>query len=171
MHAIAFGAKRVFHGFVRIARRPLQSWPGLTAARFDLLSALLEGEYGRPFCVSLLQSELRQKLGVCASVVSRMLRALLERGWVERHRAPEDRRTWRVSLTRSGEQVIRAARRLLLRAVQRIVHDAIGVPGRAGPDHRFNALYTCTGYLDAIRDHFADRATLDYPWWPKPFDH
>ena len=168
MHAIAFGAKRVFHGFLRVTRRPLQSWPGLTAARFDLLSALLDGEYQRPVCVSLRQSELRQKLGVCASVVSRMLRALLERGWVERHPDSQDRRTWRLSLTRSGEQVIRAARRLLLRAVERIVHDALCRPD---PQRGFYHLYLCTQYLDDIRSDFADRATLDYPWWPKPFDH
>jgi DNA-binding MarR family transcriptional regulator len=171
MHAIAFGAKRVFHSFLRVTRRPLLSWPGLTGARFDLLSAFLEGEYTRPACVELRQSELRRRLGVCASVVSRMLRALQERGWVARRRDPEDRRSWRLSLTPAGEQVIRAARRLLLRAVERIVHDAIGLPWRRGRDHRFNALATCTRYLNAIRYHFADRATLEYPWWPKPFDH
>ena len=168
MHAIAFGAKRVFHGFLRVTRRPLQLWPGLTGARFDLLSALLSGEYKRPVCVSSRQSELRQKLGVCASVVSRMLRALLERGWVERCRDAQDRRTWRVSLTPVGEQVIRAARRLLLRAVERIVHDAIR---RSNPKLRFHHLYICTQYLDDIRYHLADRATLDYPWWPLPYDH
>ncbi|HXX66562.1 MAG TPA: hypothetical protein VEK07_05250 [Polyangiaceae bacterium] len=26
-------------------------------------------------------------------------------------------------------------------------------------------------YLDAIRYSFADRATLEYLWWPSPFDH
>jgi DNA-binding MarR family transcriptional regulator len=171
MHAIAFGAKRVFHCLVRVARRPLLSWPGLTAARFDLLSALLEGEFRRPTCIVLRQSELRRKLGVCASVVSRMLRALLERGWVERRRDSQDRRTWRVSLTTSGEQVIRAARRLLLRAMERIVDQALSGTPRACPDDRFYALYEGTEFLDLIREHLADPATLDYPWWPQPVDH
>jgi DNA-binding MarR family transcriptional regulator len=170
MHAIAFGAKRVFHSFLRVTRRPLLSWPGLTGARFDLLSAFLKGECRRPACVELRQSELRQKLGVCASVVSRMLRALHERGWIARRR-DADRRSWRLSLTPAGEQVIRAARRLLLRPVERIVRDAFGLPWGSGRDHLFDALMTCTQYLDAMRHHLADRATLEYPWWPTPFDH
>lgn len=171
MHAIAFGAKRVFHSFLRVTRKPLLLWPGLTGARFDLLSSFLEGEYRRPRCVELRQSEVRRALGVCASVVSRMVRALRERGWVARRRDPEDRRSWRLSLTPEGEQVIRAARRLLLRAVERLVTDAICTRWYRGPDHRFTALITCTQYLGAIRYRFADQATLEYLWWHTPFDH
>ena len=100
-----------------------------------------------------------------------MLRALLERGWVERRRDGQDRRTWRVSLTAAGEQVIRGARRLLLRAVQRMVIGAMGLSLCRSPDKRFLALVTFTDYLDALRHDFADRATLEYPWWPTPFDH
>jgi DNA-binding MarR family transcriptional regulator len=172
MHAIAFGAKRVFHSFLRVTRRPLLSWPGLTGARFDLLSAFLEGEYRRPDCIELRQSELRRRLGVCASVVSRMLRALVERGWIARCRDADDRRAWRLWLTPAGEQVIRAARRLLLRAVERIVNDALVLPWwRRGRHHLFCELMNYNHYLDAIRYRFADCATLEYPWWPTPFDH
>jgi len=171
MHAIAFGAKRVFQSFLRVTRKPLREWPGLTGARFDLLSAFLEGEFARPSSVERRQSDVRRTLGVCPSVVSRMVRALLERGWVARRREPGDRRAWRLSLTEAGEQVIRAARRLMLRAAERIVLDAICWRHRRDKDRRFDALARCTGYLDAIRYHFADRATLEYPWWPTPLDH
>ena len=171
MHAIAFGAKRVFHSFLRVTRRPLRLWPGLTAARFDLLSAFLEGEYRRPSRIELRQSDLRRMLGVCASVVSRMLRALYELGWVARRRDSEDRRTWTLALTPSGETVIRSARRLLLRAVERIVNDALEPPRRRGQGHLFADLFAFTGYLDGIRYDFADRATLEYLWWPTLFDH
>ncbi|HXX70637.1 MAG TPA: MarR family winged helix-turn-helix transcriptional regulator [Polyangiaceae bacterium] len=171
MHAIAFGAKRVFHSFLRVTRKPLLSWPGLTAARFDLLSAFLEAEYSRPSRIELRQSELRRKLGVCASVVSRMVRALRELGWLARHRDPEDRRTWNLLLTPSGEQIIRRARRLLLRAMERIVNDAICLPWLRSRAHCFDALLTFTGYIDRIRYGFADRATLEYLWWPTPLDH
>ncbi|HXX66030.1 MAG TPA: helix-turn-helix domain-containing protein [Polyangiaceae bacterium] len=105
-----------------MTRKALLAWPGLTGARFDLLSALLHTEYRRPSCIELRRSELRRKLGVSAAVVSRMVRALLERGWVARRR-DKDRRTWTLC------------------------------------------------YLDAIRYSFADRATLEYLWWPSPFDH
>ena len=170
MHAVAFGAKRAFHSFLRVTRRPLRAWPGLTGARFDMLSAFLHGECRRPDCVEVRQSELRRTLGVCASVVSRMVRSLERRGWVSRRRDPTDTRTWRLSLTEDGEQVIRAARRLLLRAMQRLVNDAICVPERPDRDYRFDALCRFTGFLDAIRFSFDDRATLQYWWWPWPFD-
>ncbi|HXX70192.1 MAG TPA: MarR family transcriptional regulator [Polyangiaceae bacterium] len=146
------------------------AWPGLTGARFDLLSAFLQAEYSRPSCIELRQSELRRRLGVSASVVSRMVRALLDRGWIARRR-DKDRRTWTLWLTPSGEAVIRAARRLLLRAMERIVNDTIRLPWLRCRAHLFNALLTFTNYLDGIRYSFADRATLEYLWWPSPFDH
>ena len=173
MHAIAFGAKRVFHSFLRVTRRPFLSWPGLTAARFDLMSAFFDEECEeseRPSCVELRQSELRRALGVCASVVSRMVRALRERGWVARRREPADRRGWTLTLTPSGEEVIRGARRLMLRAVKRIVDDAFCLFWRRGRRHAFSAVNSCMAALDTLRLHFADRATLEYPWWPN-VDH
>ena len=42
MNAIAFGTKRAFHGFLRVTRKPFASL-GLTAARFDMMSALWGG--------------------------------------------------------------------------------------------------------------------------------
>ncbi|HXX67004.1 MAG TPA: hypothetical protein VEK07_07480, partial [Polyangiaceae bacterium] len=80
-------------------------------------------------------------------------------------------RTWTLWLTPSGEAVIRAARRRLLRAMERIVNDTIRLPWIRRRAHLFNALLTFTDYLDAIRYSFADRATLEYLWWPSPFDH
>ena len=167
MHAIAFGAKRVFHSFVRVTRRPLRLLqPGLTAARFDLLSVFLEEEDARPSCLELRQSELRRALGVCASVVSRMVRALRELGWIARHRDPDDRRAWTLTLTPSGQEVIRGARRLMLRAVQRIVNDAFCTPWSRSRNRVFSAVDSCIGYLDTLRQRFADPATLEYRWWP-----
>jgi len=170
MHAIAFGCKRTFHSFVRVTRRPLLAWPGLTAARFDMLSAFLTSEYTRPESIALRQSELRRKLGVCASVVSRMVRVLVQLGWLSRERDPRDTRTWRLALTAAGEGVIRSARRFLLRPVARLVDAALGLCRRCR-ERRFEDLLIFTSSLDAIRRAFADRATLDYPWWHNPIDH
>ena len=170
MHTVAFEAKRVWHSFLRVARRPLLQWPGLTGARFDMMSALLAGEFERPRCVDVRQYELRRKLGVGASVVSRMVRALEKRGWVSRERDPGDRRTWLVSLTVEGERVIRAARRLLLRAMERLVAGAMEWLAQ-GTRLLFHAMVTILGYLYVIRLEFGDRATLDYPWWHTPLDH
>ena len=170
MHAIAFGAKRAFHSFVRVARKPLRSWPGLTAARFDLMSAFYPDiDTARPEFVELRQNELRQTLGVCASVVSRMVSALLERGWIARRRAPEDRRAWHLSLTPTGKHVIRSARRLLRRAMDRLVIDALCPVGRR-PLQRFSSLFNFTFSLSMITCFFDDSATLEYLWWYKPLD-
>ncbi len=164
MNVVAFESKRVFHSFVRVTRRALASL-GLTAARFDMMSALLAGIHCRPFRIEVRQSELRQKLGVSAPVVSRMVRALEALGWVRRERDSSDLRQWLVELTEAGEARIRAARRLLLRPVERIVYESI-CPWRLrrNPDARFEHMMGVLGYLGGLSHDMGDRATLYYAW-------
>ncbi len=170
MNTIAFGAKRTFHSFLRLARKPLRAWPGLTPARFDMLSAFLKGEKERPSCIEISQLELRRKLGVCASVVSRMVRALVELGGLKRERA-RDQRTWQLSLSAKGDEVIRAARRLLLRAVERIVYVALCQGWARSWYERTLEVLTLWHALNRIRYDFGDRATLDYHWRGALYDH
>jgi hypothetical protein len=66
MHAIFFGLKRAHHGTLCITRSVLAAM-GLTAARFDLLYAVMTSREG------LAQSALRKLLGVSRATVSRML--------------------------------------------------------------------------------------------------
>ncbi len=162
MNAIAFGTKRAFHGFLRVTRKPLGSM-GLTAARFDMLSALLvTGESAR--YIRIRQSELRKELGVTPPVVTRMLQSLEKRGWVERSREVWcDRRQRIVRLTDSGKRVILEARRLLLRPVQRLVYAAICF-GRRDWSTRLLSMDTLEGYLTALRREFGDTASLYYRW-------
>jgi hypothetical protein len=63
MHAIFFATKRAFHGVLRVTRKPLESF-GLTAARFDLMFALLQSDLEVRYPVR--QSEMRRRLGVSA---------------------------------------------------------------------------------------------------------
>ncbi|HEY8038877.1 MAG TPA: MarR family transcriptional regulator [Polyangiaceae bacterium] len=165
MNAIAFGSKRVFHGFLRITRKALQSI-GLTAARFDMMCALLGDPRQRHDVVkfSVRQSVLRRSLGVSASVVSRMVRALEALGWVLRRRAYGDGRQYDVSLTESGDQRIRLARRLLLRGVQRIVYQCICMGSHRDANQRFVHMEWLESYLGVLRRDFGDTATLYYPW-------
>lgn len=160
MNSVAFGTKRAFHGFLRVTRKALVS-VGLTAARFDLMQPLLARECDRAF--TLRQSELRRILGVTAGVVSRMLRALEALGLVERTKG-YDRRQREVTLTARGMECMRRARRLLLRGVQRIVLDAICFGGRRDPWKQFAHMDTLESYLNVLRRHFGDTATLYYPW-------
>jgi DNA-binding MarR family transcriptional regulator len=162
LNAIFFASKRAFHGVLRVTRRPLGSF-GLTAARFDLMFALLrrEGERGGG---STRQSDLRRTLGVTASVVSRMLQSLEALGWVQRSRPVDDRRQREVTLTESGRGRIRTAYKTLVRATQRVVHEAICFGAHRNPNARFRHMMTLEGYLDAVRDYCGDIASLYYAW-------
>jgi DNA-binding MarR family transcriptional regulator len=165
MNAIAFGTKRAFHGFLRVTRRALGSI-GLTAARFDMMCALLRVDgYERHRHHEVRQSDLRRKLGVTAPVVSRMLRALEGLGLVTRSRiAHLDRRQRWVMLTTRGEALIHKARRWLLRGVQRFVCEAICFGKHRDPIQRLIHMDQLEGYLRALRSDCGDTATLYYPW-------
>jgi DNA-binding MarR family transcriptional regulator len=162
MNAIFFASKRAFHGVLRVTRRPLGSL-GLTAARFDLMFVLLRRDtagIGR----STRQSDLRRTLGVTASVVSRMLRSLEALGWVQRTRPFYDRRQREVILTDLGRGRIRTAYKTLFRAAQHLVDRAICFGEHRNGNARFWHMTTLEGYLDAIRRHYGDIASLYYPW-------
>jgi DNA-binding MarR family transcriptional regulator len=168
MNAIFFSCKRVFHGALRIGRQPLQSVAsGLTAARFDMMFALA----GQPRTANqfrrdrMLQSELRKTLGVCAPVVSRMLRSLEALGWVKRRREEYgDRRQRVVELTETGLACMRGAYKLLVRTAQRIVYRAICWGKHGDPNARFFRLCELESYLKSLREYCRDRARLDYCW-------
>ena len=91
MNPVMFGSKRAYYAILRLTRQPLKEM-GLTAARFDLMYAVyIRGEWPP------LQSGLRRTLGVCPSVVSRMLKSLEALGYITKERPIEDARQWRVA--------------------------------------------------------------------------
>jgi len=164
MNAITFGAKRAFHGFLRMTKRPLLGM-GLTAARFDMLSVLVKA--GRPDgrLSGVRQSDIRRILGVTAPVVTRMLRALEALGLVQRWRELLwDRRQIRVALTEAGERCILWARRVMLRAMRRVVYEAICFGQARNRDKRLQHMAMLESYLGALRERFGDTARLYYAW-------
>jgi DNA-binding MarR family transcriptional regulator len=163
MNAIAFATKRSFHAFLRLTRRPLASM-GLTAARFDMMSAVFTATPEPVRLHGMRQRDLRRTLGVTAGVVSRMVRSLEALGWLSRQRCPDDRRQIWVRLTESGERCIRDARRALVRAVLRLVFEAICFGRHRSSEARFQAMAHLEGYLGILRTNFGDTATLDYSW-------
>jgi len=78
-------------------RQRLRTNFGITLPQFDLLAAL--DRAGRPMTMSELSEYLLVSNGNVTGVVQR----LAAEGWVELHRAPPDRRTQRVLLTKDGE--------------------------------------------------------------------
>ena len=114
MHAILFGLKRAYWGSLAKSRRPLREHrPRLTAARFDLLNAVRSHPLK-----SIWQSKLQRVLGVCRPVVTRMIKSLVELGWLTRERCAIDRRTYDVRLTDEGATVIDSAHHRFVRSVR-----------------------------------------------------
>ncbi|MGD0528315.1 MAG: MarR family transcriptional regulator [Polyangiaceae bacterium] len=163
MNAVAFGMKRAFHGFLRVTRKPLAS-VGLTPARFDMLYVVFSHARGQGIRHSIAQRDLRRALGVCGSVVSRMLRQLEEHRLVIRRRCDVDGRQVRVWLTWLGWQRIKATQRWLLRAVQRLVLEAICFGKHRDAEKRFWNMAAVESYLHVLRCDFGDHATHYYAW-------
>jgi DNA-binding MarR family transcriptional regulator len=162
MHAVVFGLKRAFHSTLRLTRKTLGKI-GLTAARFDLLFAL--HSRGKP---GALQSELRRTLGVCASVVSRMLKALELLGYVKRERDRADARQRLVTLTNRGRgRIQRGIRQFISWGYVQLALESVLAP-KAPPDsgEAFAAVQTAEGLLDSLRAGFGDSADLFYRWHP-----
>ena len=166
MNAITFATKRAFHAFLRITRKPLLGCsPGLTAARFDLMYVLWKGEGSKFFWNGTVsQRDLRRALGVSPPVVSRMLRALEQLGWVTRSRGQADRRQRKVTLTEAGLACIRGAYQTLRRAVDKLVDVAICFGRHRDRDRRFVHMATLESYLLTLGKGWGDTAQLYFGW-------
>ena len=161
-----FSTKRAFHAVLRITRKPLKSF-GLTAARYDLMHVLFEYGGRDPRACSIYQSALRRRLGVCKSVVSRMLRALEKLGLVKRRRGAVDTRQRWVELTESGLKSFRDAKQCLMRASRRLLCLAICFGEHRDLDKCFQHMSMLEAYLHGMRAHYGDPAPLYlYTWHP-----
>ena len=160
MHSILFGLKRAFHSTLRLTRKTLGKM-GLTAARFDLLYALhSRGKRGA------LQSQLRRTLGVCASVVSRMLKSLELLGYVKRERALGDTRQRWVTLTNKGRgRIQRGIRQFISWGYVHLALESVLVPDAwSDPGQALAALENAEALLQLFREGFGDSADLHYRW-------
>ena len=120
MHAISFGLKRAHLSAVGFGKHMLAKVERMTPARFDLMyvlrrRALIEGNSRDPLAPSRSQSGLWKRLGLHRTTVSRMVRQLVEMGWVYRVRSDFDRRTFDVGLTPLGLRTIWKAMRRVFR--------------------------------------------------------
>jgi DNA-binding MarR family transcriptional regulator len=165
MHIVFFGLKRAHHGVLRITRRELAEL-GLTAARFDLLYAVLER-------LEPPQVDLCRALGVSAPTVSRMVTSLEKLGLVARKTATEDRRLRFVVLTDAG-------RRCILEAIERFIDWGTAQlaidSALCGQGWSDATLCTRAGQklektLEKIRRAYGDGANLYRPWEPDRDDN
>jgi DNA-binding MarR family transcriptional regulator len=112
------------------------------------------------------QTEIRRKLGVCKSVVSRMLKSLEKLGLVARYRTVADMRVRWVQLTERGMDCMRRTVQCLERASRRLLCIAICFGKDRDKDVSFMHLCRLEGYLLGMRRHYGDTAPLLYPWHP-----
>lgn len=164
MHTIFFGLKRAHHGVLRVTRRALAEL-GLTAARFDMMYAILERE-------GLRQIALCRALGVSGATVSRMLASLEKVGLVMRDTTCTDLRQRFVYLTDAGRRCIRKAIRRLMRwgTAQLLVDGALCPDEWGNAEACSRAQKALEKALTALRYSFGDIANLYEPWFPDDDD-
>ena len=142
MNAIFFGCKRAFHSCLRLTR-PWITRLGLTAARFDMLTAIRRYPFG-PF-----QRDLREMLGVSRATISRMLQSLEKLGLI------------------GLDLLLRATDAFIGTGITQLAVDSALTSGQAHDESLcFTEMDTTESILRRIRDAFGDVARLNYPWHP-----
>lgn len=154
MHPVFFGLKRAYYASLGQMRRTLRKM-GLTSARLDLLYVVYRN--GR---FPMLQSRLWRTLGVCPSVVSRMLKRLEAMGYVRRAIAPGRVRMRNVTLTTKGRaRVLRARRQFIGWGYAELVLRSVLEPNRWHSEwHSQFSIGQLREHLRRICIGFADRA-------------
>jgi DNA-binding MarR family transcriptional regulator len=130
---------------------------GLTAARMDMLYVIhKKGRY------LTYQNDLWRTLGVCPSVVSRMLKKLEAIGYVHRDVVTCDTRCRKVTLTTTGRaRILRAIRQFIGWGYAQLALHSVLEPRRWHSEwHTYVAVSQLDGYLRSIRLGFGDRASL-----------
>ena len=157
MHSLFFGMKRAYYASLGLTRRTLRRM-GLTAARTDLLYVI-----HRSCRVGIaLQSRLWRTLGVCPSVVSRMLKRLEAIGYVRRTVLPGFVRRKQVTLTIKGRAtILRAIRQFIGWGYAELVLRSVLEPYRWHSEWVVHVTFgRFREYLRLISEGFGDRADL-----------
>jgi DNA-binding MarR family transcriptional regulator len=156
MHPVFFGLKRAYYATLGLTRRTLRKM-GLTAARMDMLYVIhKKGRYWTE------QRALWRTLGVCPSVVSRMLKRLEEMEYVERDFVTCDTRKRLVKLTTKGRaRILRAIRQFIGWGYAQLALESALEPERWHSEwHAHVAVSRAEEFLRLVRVGFGDRASL-----------
>jgi DNA-binding MarR family transcriptional regulator len=156
MHPVFFGLKRAYYATLGLTRRTLRKM-GLTAARMDMLYVIHKKGL-RP----TYQNDLWRTLGVCPSVVSRMLKRLESIGYVQRDVVTCDTRCRKVTLTTKGRaRILRAIRQFLGWGYAQLALHSVLRPDRWNSEwHTYVAVSQLQEFLRLICVGFGDRASL-----------
>jgi DNA-binding MarR family transcriptional regulator len=110
MNTMGLELKRAFHSSIKVELMMTRKF-GLTPARFQLMFAI---KCERQAWYS--QRMLRDLLGVAASTLSRMIDALVKRGFLRKRRKPLDRRRNELRLTLFGKRALGCAYRSFVKS-------------------------------------------------------
>jgi len=160
MHRVFFSVKRVHLRIVEVGKGLLRRFH-LTPARFDMMRiVLVHGTDG------VLQSRIRELLGVSATTVSRMLLSLEELGFIARHEWEHDARQLIVTLTELGKKRVTEAMEALVErgAAERMARRGVDFDATAAVPR----LRVFQRALASMRRIYGDQAAFVDPWRTDP---
>jgi DNA-binding MarR family transcriptional regulator len=169
MHAVSAQVKQAHLRAVAFGRRVFRKIPRLTPARFDLLyllrrNSILLGPRYDGVRVGSTQAELSRTLGLHTSTVAKLVKRLVEIGWVERKRGERDRRTKKVRLTPEGLKLVwRVMRRVFRMRFVRRTYEQI-FKEVAPKEHVVAFMRRFLRTLRAIIERFDGTGTLWYDY-------
>lgn len=153
MHEIFFSFKRAHHASLRLSR-PILAEFGLTPARFDALYKIQTAD-------GMMQTELREALGVSRATVSRMLRSIEELGLISRKKL-YDNLCNVVELTELGRHVMeKAIRTIIGSGVAQLAAESVSAWSRGAGMVRIQTR-RLAAHLRWVRYALKDGATLSY---------
>jgi DNA-binding MarR family transcriptional regulator len=165
--------KRVFHRLGQLGVIMTRGY-GLTPSRFDLMRAI---ECQRQKWVP--HRDVRELLGVRGPTVSRMVTALVERGYLVRRRDPEDARRSQIGLTRLGRRALCCAFRHIVKSgyMREVTGRALSDYedfGRADDAETARCVGQMMALLDSLRRNLGDTSRFEHAddgTRPLPIEH
>ena len=159
MHGVFWGTHRAALCAIKVCRRMTTQF-GLTPSRFHMLSAI-QSEQREWFP----QRGLRELLGVTAQTISRMIKSLVQRGFLVKRVMEADRRRRELAFTRAGKARFSNAFSVIVEAglgthvAGRAMTD-VGWPST--PEKRAAAIARFHAVATELRFGLLDTALFDY---------
>lgn len=171
MHAITFELKRAHLRGVAFGKSVLEKHvKDMTPARFDLMYAIrvaciISGRLGWPRGLRETQVQIRKRLGLHPSTVSKMIKQLVEMGWLERQgKAEWDRRVNIIAFTELGMRKIVKAMRIVFRMRTHLKHfeDLLRCVADCRNEPMIEVISDVWDVIHTITKSFGDGARLPY---------
>jgi DNA-binding MarR family transcriptional regulator len=161
MNRFSFCIRRVFHRLGQLGVIVTRSY-GLTPSRFDLMHAI---DCQRQEWVP--HRDVRELLGVRGPTVSRMVTALVEKGYLVRRRDPKDARRRQIAITPEGRAALRDALQNLVKSgfMREVTGRALSDHedfGRASDAYRDRCVAEMMSLLEALGRNLGDSSRFEH---------